>query len=55
MEIITTESFNGDYVSMACPNCGRHRVMICQDGKHHCEKCNWCVEDREYQTEFYNK
>lgn len=27
-----------------CPNCGRQRLMKCQNGKHRCEKCDWCPE-----------
>lgn len=36
------------YVSESCPNCGRYRVEKYSGGKHICEKCNWCVEDKEY-------
>ena len=45
---------SGDYENPAdgCPNCGRHRVMIGDDGKHRCEKCAWCIEDRDYDHEF---
>jgi hypothetical protein len=43
------ESYTGDYNGEDCPNCGRKRIMVCQDGKRHCEKCWWCVEDNEYQ------
>lgn len=32
----------GEYVNNDCPNCGRHRLCICPNGKHRCEKCNWC-------------
>jgi len=39
---------NGDYVRDKCVNCGRFRVMKCQDGKHYCEKCWWCLEDKTY-------
>lgn len=42
----------GEYTADACPNCGRHRLMKCQDDKIHCEKCLWCVEDKEYQSEY---
>lgn len=35
-----------------CPNCGRHRVMRGDDGKHRCEKCAWCIEDNSYDEEF---
>lgn len=27
-----------------CPNCGRERLCLCPNGKHRCEKCNWCPE-----------
>ena len=37
----------GDYENPenGCPNCGRHRVTIGNDGKHRCEKCAGCIED----------
>ena len=38
----------GDYQDIDCPNCGRHRVMLGDDGKRRCEKCCWCIEDKEY-------
>ena len=41
-----------DNPEMGCPHCGRHRVMIGDDGKHRCEKCAWCIEDGEYDFEF---
>ena len=31
-----------------CPNCGRFRLCICDNGKHRCEKCNWVPENDEY-------
>lgn len=37
-----------------CPNCGRHRVMIGNDGKHRCEKCAWCIEDNKQDGEFWD-
>ena len=37
----------GDYVG-ECPNCGRQRLCECTNGKHRCEKCNWCPELEEY-------
>lgn len=37
----------GDYVG-ECPNCGRHRLCRCPNGKRRCEKCNWCPEDGAY-------
>ena len=44
----------GDYANPenGCPNCGRHRVMLGTDGKHRCEKCAWCIEDKEIDGEF---
>lgn len=40
----------GDYGNgeNECPNCGRSRLCICPNGKHRCEKCNWCPEDLAY-------
>ena len=38
----------GDYVDESCPKCGRQRLCKCPNGKHRCEKCNWCPEDRVY-------
>ena len=44
----------GDYNNPenGCPNCGRFRVMKGGDDKHRCEKCCWCIEDGEYDSEF---
>ena len=42
----------GDYVDIDCPNCNRHRVMLGDDGKHRCEKCYWCIEDNNYDSDF---
>ncbi len=43
----------GNYTGDDCPNCGRQRVMICDDDeKRRCEKCSWCVEDKDYDYEF---
>ena len=42
----------GDYTGDDCTNCGRVRVMTGKDGKHRCEKCAWCVEDKGYDHEF---
>lgn len=39
------------YVDMDCPKCGRHRVEVWSNGKHICEKCLWCIEDKEYYWE----
>ncbi|ECP6990974.1 hypothetical protein FUV24_05950 [Salmonella enterica] len=40
----------GDYDNSedGCPHCGRHRLCICQNGKHRCEKCNWSPELNDY-------
>lgn len=40
----------GDYDNPpeGCPNCGRHRLCKCDNGKHRCEKCNWVPEDNTY-------
>ncbi len=37
----------GDYDN-GCPHCGSHRLCICQNGKHRCEKCNWSPELNDY-------
>lgn len=37
-----------DYVDQDCEQCGRQRVCICPNGKHRCEKCNWCPEEQAY-------
>lgn len=37
----------GDYTG-CCPKCGRQRLCICPNGKHRCEKCNWCPENNSY-------
>lgn len=36
---------NGEH---GCPCCGRHRLCLCPNGKHRCEKCNWVPEDNSY-------
>jgi uncharacterized protein (DUF983 family) len=28
------------YRLRACPNCGRHRMYVCRDGRLRCEKCS---------------
>ena len=35
-----------------CPNCGRFRIMLGDDQKHRCEKCCWCIEDKEIDFDF---
>jgi hypothetical protein len=48
----------GDYANDAmgngvgCPNCGRMRLCVCPNGKHRCEKCNWCPELQGYAPFF---
>ncbi len=34
-----------------CEKCGRFRVCKTPNGKHRCEKCDWCPELQEYITE----
>ena len=41
---------NGDD---GCPNCHRMRLCKCDNGKHRCEKCNWCPEDNNYAPSVY--
>lgn len=36
------------YTGDKCPNCGRVRVELYENGKRVCEKCQWCIEDEEY-------
>lgn len=50
-ELTTTTLYNGNYNGEKCPNCGRQRIMIVQDGKRQCEKCQWCIEDNNYRCE----
>lgn len=35
------EGWRGDYDGMECPNCKRPRMLLCNNGKRRCEKCNW--------------
>jgi hypothetical protein len=37
----------GEYTGK-CEKCRRERLCICENGKHRCEKCNWCPEDSIY-------
>jgi len=39
------EYANGD---TGCTHCGRHRLCLCPNGKHRCEKCNWSPELNDY-------
>ena len=36
------------YTGTPCPNCGRYRLVLYENNKTVCEKCEWCVEDEEY-------
>ena len=36
------------YTEDDCPECGRHRLIHYSCGKTICEKCNWCVEDKDF-------
>ena len=38
---------NYDNPENGCPNCGRSRIMLGDDSKHRCEKCYWCIEDKQ--------
>ena len=42
------------YTGEDCPNCDRNRLLTYDTDKGKktvCEKCNWCVEDKEYFQE----
>lgn len=41
----------GNYTGEDCPNCGRSRVLLGNDQKRRCEKCQWCIEDGNYDGE----
>jgi hypothetical protein len=41
--------WNGDYNGEDCEKCGRERVLLCNNGKRRCEKCNWCPETQRYE------
>jgi len=47
-EALESEWQLGDYIGSACPNCERHRLCKCPNGKHRCDKCNWVREDNKY-------
>ncbi len=38
----------GDYDGTVCPNCGRERMLKCNNGKRRCEKCNWDPDAHTY-------
>lgn len=39
------------YTSDECPNCGRMRVELYTNDKRVCEKCHWCIEERQYRND----
>ncbi|WP_296246259.1 hypothetical protein [uncultured Stenotrophomonas sp.] len=38
-----------------CPNCGRSRVMVGDDGLHRCEKCCWCIEEGVFDRDMLSR
>lgn len=38
----------GDYDGTDCPNCGRMRMLKCNNEKRRCEKCNWDPDAKAY-------
>lgn len=48
----------GDYTGDTCPNCGRVRLMKCEDNRLQeriiCEKCNWEPARNGYCEEALN-
>lgn len=38
------------YLDIGCPNCGRHRVEQCANGKIVCEKCSWEPAINDYNS-----
>lgn len=44
----------GNYNGASCLNCGRERVMVCEDlqGRERiiCEKCDWDQQANDYRT-----
>jgi hypothetical protein len=38
------------YTGDKCENCGRNRVLKCNNGKHVCEKCNWDQHAHKYSS-----
>jgi tRNA(Ile2) C34 agmatinyltransferase TiaS len=34
-----------DTTQSQCPKCGRHRISLCMNGKHLCEKCDYSPEE----------
>jgi hypothetical protein len=49
---MTEWSFDPNDNSQAeCPNCGRNRISLCLNGKHRCEKCDYCIEEKRIITD----
>jgi len=38
-----------EYTGKECPNCGRVRVELWNNGERICEKCNWNIDKQEYE------
>lgn len=36
------------YAGTPCPNCGRYRLELYDNGKERCEKCAWCPQENRY-------
>ena len=36
------------YTGTPCPNCGRYRMELYENGKERCEKCEWCPQENRY-------
>jgi uncharacterized protein (DUF983 family) len=34
-----------EWLQHKCPHCGRMRLNLSENGKHLCEKCDWCPEE----------
>lgn len=48
------------YTGLPCPNCGRNRVELYENGEERCEKCDWNLTKGEYEPfewvdEYYEK
>lgn len=58
---MTGWSFNLEDISQSeCIACGRNRISLCDNGKHRCEKCDFCpeenriIEDSDFEEETYS-
>jgi len=40
--------WSGDYDGTTCPNCNRQRMLLCNNGRRRCEKCNWDPDEKCY-------